>query len=87
MIVWQALTVAVDVTAQNGMRQGIALGCHLPVAVLEHVWVLCRGDRVHHHRKITARGVFHANGHVHTACHQAVLLIFYRPRTHSHVGK
>ena len=77
----------VHIAAQYDVREGVALRVHLPAAVDEGVAALRGGQGVHHHRKIAARRVLHADGHVDAARRQAVLLVFHRARPHRHIAE
>ena len=87
VVVGQAVSLLVDVATKDSVSQGVARGLHLPAAEDEGVRLLGRGQGVHHDRQIASCGVLHAYGAGHAAGYQAVLLIFHRAGTHSHVGK
>ena len=53
----------------------VALALDLPVAVDEDVRALGGTDGIHHHGKVAAGGILHANGHVEAAGGEPMLLV------------
>lgn len=62
VVVRQTVAEAVDITAQDGMRQRVALRADFPAAEQELLRVLCRFNRVEHDRDITDVGFFMPTG-------------------------
>ena len=69
------------------MREGVALGMHLPAAVDKGMGALCRADGVHHDGEVAPRGIFHTNRDIESACGQAVLLVFHGACANGGVGQ
>ena len=55
----------------------ISVCCHIISSVNEIVPCLCCHNRVQHHRKVTARRVFHTDRNIHSTRCQSVLLVFH----------
>ena len=83
VVVRQTVAEAVDIAAQDGMRQRVALRADFPAAEQELLRVLCRFNRVEHDRDISRRRVLHADRDADTARNHAVELILDGARADS----
>ena len=77
VIVRNACSVLVHTAAQDRMCIWISVCCHIISSVNEIVPCLCCHNRVQHHRKVTARRVFHTDRNIHSTRCQSVLLVFH----------
>ena len=87
MVVGQCVAVLVYRTAQDSVGKRIPLCFDLPSSGDEIVSLLGCYYGVEHNGKITAGGIFHANGNIQSAYHEAVFLIFHGAGADGHVGE
>ena len=87
VVVGMVMPEAVHIAPEDGVSIGVALRLHLPAPVDKGMAMLGGDDGVHHHRKVSLRGVFHAHGDIESAGREAVKLILHRPCPHRHIGQ
>ena len=82
VIVGIAVAIGINIAAQNGVRQLIALGAHLPAAEEEFLFMLSSSNTVQHNGKVTRGGILHAYGDTHTGGDHAVQLVLAGASAH-----
>ena len=85
VVVREGVTLIVNVTAKDGVCEGVTVALNFPTAVNECVGVLCGSDCVHHDGKVAGGGVLHTDGDIKTAGGQTVFLVFNGTRTDGNV--
>ena len=85
VVVRHILTVVIDEATEDSVSERITLGKNFPASVEEFMGILSSNDRVEHNGYISACGVFHTDGDIHTAGGKSMLLILDRASTDSDV--
>ena len=75
MVVGEAVADGVNITAQNRMRQRIALSAYLPATEQKFLLMLRRRHTVEHNGQIAAGRILHANGNAYAAGNHTVELV------------
>ena len=87
MVIGDVVAVVVHPAAQHDVRVLVALGCHLPVVVHEHLRALGCEHRIEGNGDASARRVFDAHGQLDAAGDKAVELVLARTRPHGDIGQ
>ena len=87
VVVGDAGAVLVDAAAQDAVGEVVATRLHVAAAVQKAVPRLRRLHRVEHDGEVAAGRVLHADGDVHAAGGEAMLLVFDRARADRLVGE
>ena len=87
VVVGDAGAVLVHAAAQDAVGERVAARRDVAAAVQEAMPRLRRLHRVEHDGEVAAGRVLHADGDIHAARRQAVLLVLHRARAHRLIGE